>query len=180
MNGDMKHLTLTICTLGLIATASTSAFARDGENKPLPRSRAQMAELIAFDLDSSFPEAEMVQSGALKIDRDLGKITVLVQRKFECPGKKLCAQTMPAVVSYEFRMTDLRYDTCGARVYVGIDDRTSIGGERKQITVTDRTSETCASIGIIADTEAVIETEWVAPSGQLIQGRSILEGTRLQ
>jgi hypothetical protein len=128
----MKALLMSLAVL--TCSTVTFAFAQPTGVKNFPVTQAQMAK-SHFDQD--------FQSGNLTINYDEKTVTLILNRKFECPVGLMCAQVMPAPKVITLPIVSVEEGNCGATKISAQKDSRANDGILEQINVIDNTSMFC-------------------------------------
>jgi hypothetical protein len=128
----MKAFFLTFAVL--VSTAMSSAHADVTGVKTFPITEAQLA---AGHFDQEF------NSGNLTVNYDEKKVTLILNRKFQCPAGTFCAMVMPAPKVVELPITSVDSGNCGATLVSAQQDSRTRDGILEQINVTDNTTMFC-------------------------------------
>lgn len=86
---------------------------------------------------------EEFNSGNLIVNYDDKKVTLILNRKFQCPAGTFCAQVMPAPKIVELPITTVETGNCGATLVSAQKDQRSRDGLLEQINVIDNTTMFC-------------------------------------
>lgn len=102
--------------------------------KSFPVTQAQMAK-AHFD--------EEFQSGSVILNYDEKTVTLVLNRKFQCPAGAMCAMVMPAPKIVQLPIVSVESGRCGATQVSAQRDLRAQDGILEQINVIDNTTMVC-------------------------------------
>lgn len=130
----------------LIAFTTTQASART----PI---RSQSATITHFSFAKGSSLSQMkISGGQISLDYFAGEVTLSLQPAFECPGKMICAQVMPAPIEVTLPLVHSFTDRCGTVHFTAKRDSRPVDGLNEVIRVSDHTRNTCPTLTILPAT----------------------------